>query len=62
MKKYRVGVWLEECMVITIEAENAEQARKAIEDVVDEEGGSTYALPHKHTHRAFNVVDIEEIE
>ena len=61
MNKYQVGVWLEEVVLINIEAENEEQAREVAEELVDEEGGSTYELSHKHRHREFSVVDIEEI-
>ena len=62
MNEYRVSVWLEEIVLITIEAENETQAREAVEKLVDEEGGSTYELSHKHRHREFNVVDIKAIQ
>jgi len=60
MNKYRVGVWLEESVVITVEAENEEQAKRVVESLLEDEGGSEYSLPHDHVHRDFHVVNVQE--
>lgn len=58
MPEYRVGVWLEEVVVINIEAENEDEARRKVHELVEEEGGSTYDLPYKSRHREFHVADV----
>lgn len=62
MNHYRVGVTLSEGVVIIIEAENENEAKKAVEELVYEEGGSAYELPCVHTHRDFHILDVQEIK
>jgi hypothetical protein len=60
MNKYRVGVWSEESVAITVEAENEEQAKRVVESLLEDEGGSEYSLPHENVHRDFHVVNVQE--
>ena len=62
MNEYRVGVALSEGVVLVIKAENENEAKKAVEELVNEEGGSAYELPFVHTHRDFHIVDVQEIK
>ena len=42
MPKYRVGVWFDECVEITIKADTVEEAEKLAHGLVDEMGGTDY--------------------
>lgn len=64
MPEYRVGVWLEECVQITIKADTAEEAEKLAHDLVDEMGGTDYPKEYSpdFTHRDYGVAGSNPIK
>jgi len=64
MKTFRVAICLEEGVVITIKANNEEEALKKAKEVGDEFGGSDYPEEYqgKHVHRDYFTQDATEMK
>lgn len=62
MQSYKVGVYVEEGVVLYIDAENPEQAREQAKKVLDDHAGVSYPKKylHKTVHRDYMVTDVEE--
>ena len=63
MPEYRVAVWLEECVQITIKANTAEKAEKLAYEVGDGEGGTDYPKEYSpdFSHREYGVASSNPI-
>jgi len=61
MPEYSVAAILEESVILTVEAENKEQAKEIVENLVNNEGGSDYSLPFRHQYRDFDVAVLKEV-
>ena len=63
MPEYRVAVWLEECVQITIKANTIEEAEKLAYELVDGEGGTDYPREYSpdFSHREYGVASTVEI-
>lgn len=61
MPEYTVSAILEEAVMLTVQADNKEQAKEIVEKLVNDEGGSDYSLPFKHTYRDFDVAVLKEV-
>jgi len=63
MNEYRVGVWLDEVVEVTIKADTAEEAEKLAFDLVDGEGGTSYPKEYSpdFSHRDYGVTGSKEL-
>ena len=64
MPEYRVGVWLEECVQITIKADTVEEAERKAYRLVDAEGGTDYPKEYSpdFSHRDYGVAGSNPIK
>ena len=64
MPEYRVGVWLEECVQITIKADTAEEAEKRAHNLVDAMGGTDYPKEYSpdFSHRDYGIAGNNQIK
>ena len=62
MKTYRVGVYVEEGVVLYVDAKNPEQAREQAQKVLDCHAGVNYPKKYfqKTVHRDYMMTDVEE--
>lgn len=62
MQSYKVGVYVEEGVVLYIDAENPDEAREQAKKVLDYHAGSSWPMKylHKTVHRDYMVTDVEE--
>tara|TARA_B100000029_G_scaffold455373_1_gene482580 strand:+ start:10505 stop:10705 length:201 start_codon:yes stop_codon:yes gene_type:complete len=64
MPEYRVGIWLDEVVEVTIIADSAEHAEKLAFTLGDEMGGTDYPKEYSpdFTHRDYGVTGSKEIQ
>ena len=64
VKTFRVAICLEEGFVITVKANNEEEALKKADEIGSEYGGSDYPKEYegKHVHRDWFSQDAEEVQ
>ena len=62
METYRVGVYVEEGVVLYVDAENDEKAKEQAQKVLDYHAGVSYPKKYlqKTVHRDYMVTDVEE--